>query len=102
MDVYSNNQKESFFEVNTILINGNEITKNKVIVRELAFKKNEKIALSEIEEKIDKNKSNLTNLNLFNFITISYEIVENKINFTIDLVERWYIWPYQFLEKFRA
>lgn len=99
LNVYSNNnQNESFFEINTIIINGNEITKSKVILRELAFKKNEKIALSEIEEKIDKSKSNLTNLNLFNFITISSEIVENKINFTIDLVERWYIWPYPILE----
>ena len=35
---------------------------------------------------------------LFNFIIISHEIVENKINFTIDLVERWYIWPYPILE----
>ena len=24
--------------------------------------------------------------------------MENKINFTIDLVERWYIWPYPILE----
>ena len=26
------------------------------------------------------------------------EVIENKINFTIDLVERWYIWPYPIFE----
>ena len=99
LEIYSNNKhEEPIYEINEIILNGNEITKSKVIIRELAFKKNEKIASNEIEEKIDKSKSNLTNLNLFNFIIISHEIVGNKINFTIDLVERWYIWPYPILE----
>ena len=99
LEIYSNNKHEDpIYEINEIILNGNEITKSKVIIRELAFKKKEKIASNEIEEKIDKSKSNLTNLNLFNFIIISHEIVGNKINFTIDLVERWYIWPYPILE----
>ena len=93
-----NDQKQLFYEVNQIIIKGNEITKSKVIIRELAFKKNQQISQNEIEKKIEISNSNLTNLNLFNFITITYEIIEDKINFTIDLVERWYIWPYPIFE----
>ena len=93
-----NDQKQLFYEVNQIIIKGNEITKSKVIIRELAFKKNQQINQNEIEKKIEISNSNLTNLNLFNFITITHEIIENKINFTIDLVERWYIWPYPIFE----
>ena len=93
-----NDQKQLFYEVNQIIIKGNEITKSKVIIRELAFKKKQQISQNEIEKKIEISNSNLTNLNLFNFITIKHEIIEDKINFTIDLVERWYIWPYPIFE----
>ena len=96
-----NDQKQLFYEVNQIIIKGNEITKSKVIIRELAFKKNQQISQTEIEKKIEISNSNLTNLNLFNFITITHEIIENKINFTIDLVENGIYGHTQFL-KFQS
>ena len=43
LEIYSNNKHEApIYEINEIILNGNEITKSKVIIRELAFKKNEK------------------------------------------------------------
>ena len=47
-----NDQKQLFYEVNQIIIKGNEITKSKVIIRELAFKKNQQISQNEIEKKL--------------------------------------------------
>ena len=86
------------YKVNKITIVGNEITKEKIILRELSFTKDDLIKAGEIDEQIKSSKSNLTNLNLFNFITIKHEIRNEKINFTIELIERWYIWPYPIFE----
>ena len=43
LEIYSNNKhEEPIYEINEIILNGNEITKSKVIIRELAFKKMKK------------------------------------------------------------
>ena len=65
------------YKVNKITIVGNKITKEKIILRELSFTKDDLIKSGEIDEQIKSSKSNLTNLNLFNFITINNDIITN-------------------------
>ena len=86
------------YKINKIIITGNELTKDRIVLRELSFKKDDLIQLGQINKQIQLSKSNLTNLNLFNFITITHEITNNEVTFNIELVERWYIWPYPILE----
>ena len=86
------------YKINKIIITGNELTKDKIVLMELSFKKDDLIQLGQINKQIKLSKSNLTNLNLFNFITITYEITNNEVTFNIELVERWYVWPYPILE----
>ena len=93
-----NNKNHEQHKVVNIIIKGNKTTKNSIILRELAVKYGEFIGLEEIEQLIIESKNNLTNTNLFNFITIEHELSNNEIIITIELVERWYIWPYPIFE----
>ena len=85
-------------EIYKISIQGNKITKNEIILRELTFKTGDIITKEELEVKIKKSEENLTNLLIFNFSKISANIESSKIYLEIKIVERWYIWPYPILE----
>ena len=84
--------------IDNIIIAGNNITKQEIILRELTFKKGEVLSQKQIEEKIKQSKENLTNLSLFNFVDIKSAARNAKADIIIDVVERWYIWPYPILE----
>jgi len=84
--------------IDNITIVGNNITKQEIILRELTFKKGEVLSQKQIEEKIKQSKENLTNLSLFNFVDIKSAARNAKADIIIDVVERWYIWPYPILE----
>ena len=85
-------------QISKIIITGNKITKESIILRELSFKKGDLIDISKLEKIEDESKVSLTNLNLFNFITISNTVKEKNIIISIEVIERWYIWPYPILE----
>jgi len=84
--------------VNNINIQGNNITKEKIILRELVFQEGDIVTPDKMDMLVQKSRENLLNTSLFNFVTINYTILGNTISFTIDVQERWYIWPYPILE----
>lgn len=80
--------------INTIILEGNNITKDNIILRELTFKEKDIINKSEIQHQIQKSKENLLNTSLFNFVTIESVFLDSlTIDIYIILEERWYIWP---------
>ena len=85
-------------QISKIIITGNNVTKESIILRELSFKKGDLIDISKLKKIEDESKVNLTNLNLFNFITINNTVKEKNIIISIEVIERWYIWPYPILE----
>ena len=85
-------------QINSITIKGNKITKEEIILRELTFQKGDAISKEILDKKIKESEENLTNLMLFNFSEISADIEVAKANITIEIVERWYIWPYPIIE----
>ena len=85
-------------QINSITIKGNKITKEEIILRELTFQKGDAVSKEKLDEKIKESEENLTNLMLFNFSEISADIEAAKANITIEIVERWYIWPYPIIE----
>ncbi|MEE2699884.1 MAG: BamA/TamA family outer membrane protein [Bacteroidota bacterium] len=85
-------------EIVDISIKGNKITNDEIILRELTFKKGDLLNSELLEEKVKDSKENLTNLMLFNFTDISIEKNEEKVNILVEVVERWYIWPYPIVE----
>ncbi|MCD6090861.1 MAG: hypothetical protein J7J72_05135 [Bacteroidales bacterium] len=88
--------------LNQIYLNGNKITQNKIIYRELAFKVGDTLCLKEFISNLKKSKENLQNTSLFNYVEVRDVQVasEGKIyaNVHIDLDERWYIWPMPIFE----
>ncbi|MEC7646397.1 MAG: POTRA domain-containing protein [Bacteroidota bacterium] len=81
-----------------ITINGNKITKENILLREIVFTKNSSFPIIDLEQKILKSKQNLINLKLFNFVEITYVLDGHQVKIIIDVIERWYFWPYPVFE----
>ena len=80
--------------ISSITIQGNKQTKEHIIHRELTFQKGENLDTSQYSAAIKQSQYNLLNTGLFNFATITFSDSSNQqTHVTIELVERWYIWP---------
>tara|TARA_B100000287_G_scaffold418966_1_gene456593 strand:+ start:35 stop:1429 length:1395 start_codon:yes stop_codon:yes gene_type:complete len=84
--------------ITSITINGNAKTKKEVIIRELSFNTNTTYTQKDLQEKVETSKNNLINLKLFNFVEISSTDKNNNVEISINVIEKWYIWPYPILE----
>jgi len=84
--------------VSNIILSGNTKTQNEIIIRELSFEINEIYTDFDLEKRIKKSKENLVNLKLFNFVTINKIDNKDSIEIIIEVIEKWYIWPYPVLE----
>ncbi len=93
---------QSKYIINNIVLKGNKKTKDYIIFRELEFKVNDTLSLHQLSTLIKESRENLLNISLFNFVTIdTTSILANdfyRINITISVIERWYIWPWPLLE----
>jgi outer membrane protein assembly factor BamA len=85
--------------INDIQIQGNDVTRKHVILRELMFSIGDTILKMELLPSIQRSKDNLLNLALFNFVHFGIKhLGENRIDVNITVTERWYIWPVPILE----
>ena len=85
---------QRFLEVNRIIITGNKLTRNSIILRELSFKKGDVISESLLPKVIQKDQQKLFNLRLFNTATITpLDLGNGLIDFLIEVDERWYTFP---------
>ncbi|MDB4251072.1 hypothetical protein N9815_01940, partial [Flavobacteriales bacterium] len=55
-------------------------------------------ATGDLDKRIEKSKENLINLKLFNFVTINKTEDKDSTEITIDVIEKWYIWPFPVFE----
>lgn len=82
-----------------IIIQGNRVTREPIILRELVFGKGDTLKKIELLPALQRSKENLMNLALFNFVSFDADhLPGNRINITIMVTERWYIWPVPILE----
>ncbi|MFA5648174.1 MAG: POTRA domain-containing protein [Bacteroidales bacterium] len=84
--------------VSSINISGNGITNEKIIRRELTFRLNDTLLVSQIDLLAQRSTENLNKTHLFNFVTVTYVLANGAIEWTITVEERWYIWPFPILE----
>jgi outer membrane protein assembly factor BamA len=85
--------------VHDILISGNKITHPSVILRELIFNPGDTIFKMQLISVLQRSKENLLNLSLFNFVFLDVRhLGNNHIDVTVEVTERWYIWPIPILE----
>lgn len=84
--------------VSSVKIEGNKITSNKVIERELTFTIGDTIGAHDIDAHSIKTKQNLYNTLLFNFVTVTPFLSDSSVEWKIEVDERWYVWPFPVLE----
>ncbi len=84
--------------IGKIILKGNKITKDKIILRELEFNEGDKLEKRDFEQKLVLSRQNLLNISLFNFVTFTSVKNNNAYDIVIEVVERWYIWPIPIVE----
>lgn len=85
--------------INKIDISGNKITKPYIITRELQFHQGDTVFKSNIDKLLKESQENIFNTSLFNFVTIDTNIIRRYlINININVIERWYLWPFPVFE----
>jgi outer membrane protein assembly factor BamA len=85
--------------VNRIIIIGNKITRDQIILRELNLKPGDVILANRLESvlKLDRNK--IYNLRLFNTVKIQLlQLSDTNIDLLIEVSERWYTFPVPIFE----
>ncbi|MFU8843398.1 MAG: POTRA domain-containing protein [Bacteroidales bacterium] len=90
-----------FVVIDKITFEGNKITKERIIFRELLFREGDTIAIGRIEQLTEQSRKNLMNTSLFNFVTIHLNQADTfspRIDVLIEFIERWYIWPVPIIE----
>lgn len=84
--------------ISDIKIEGNFVTSEKIIFRELTFSLYDTVYNSDIEYLKRTSINNLVKTSLFNFVEIDTEVpMPGFLTFIIKLTERWYIWPSGYL-----
>ncbi|MDQ3191313.1 MAG: hypothetical protein M3Q58_06965 [Bacteroidota bacterium] len=84
--------------ISEIIIIGNKITHDHIILREIPFSSGDTIAAGMLSNKLVRTRQNLLNTGLFNFVTIVPEFAGNTVLVRIELIERWYTWPIPIIE----
>ncbi len=86
--------------IEDIVITGNKKTRDRVILRELTFKKGESIPQEKLQAEIDQSQKNVLNTNLFVKAEINVKdwSDEQSLVLTIEVVENWYLYPYPIFE----
>ncbi len=79
--------------IGEITIEGNNITKDYIVKRELLFKTGDTLSSEEWQLIVNNSINNIINTRLFHTAEILSAIENNNTNITVKLLERWYIWP---------
>lgn len=79
--------------IGKIILKGNNITRDKIVLRELELKEGDVLSKKDFEKKLVLSRQNLLNRSLFNFVTFTPIARGHVYDVVIEMVERWYIWP---------
>jgi len=85
--------------ISDILIEGNKLTKERIILREITFKSGDSLYWGNLKAGMEQSQNNVMNLGLFNFVEIEPVQVDNEsVIILVSVQERWYIYPLPILE----
>lgn len=77
-----------------VSITGNNVTKERIILRELLVQEGDTLPASILYEKLERSRQNLVNTGLFNTVTILPLYMDlQTVILEIRVNERWYLWP---------
>lgn len=102
LSVFFAHAQDSLLIVRNIELEGNKVTKNKIIFREIPFRVGDTIGENTFRNLLVSSQQNLMNTSLFNFVEVNDTVIESggisyaEVHF--DFIERWYIWPLPIFE----
>lgn len=87
--------------VKSIDIEGNAVTKPRIILREIPFEVGDTTNTTALGKQLFRSESSLRSSGLFNFVEVRYILQDgsNEVAISIKVVERWYLWPVPILEN---
>ncbi len=88
--------QQAFVVIEDIVVEGNQRTKERIVLRELSFKKGDTLQTTDIQEQIQFNSKRLSGLDLFISVNITTILSdEQKIIFIVSVKENlmWVVYP---------
>ncbi len=84
----------------SVSILGNRITHPNIILRELKFHEGDTLKTVLLPGILSHAKENIFNTRLFNFVTLDTTLdrQSNRMNLSIEVIERWYVWPIPYVQ----
>lgn len=94
-----NGSTSDHYEVNSITLDGNRVTRASTIMREIPFALGDSLPEVKLALGLEQARLNLLNTGLFNFVETDVRKLEKQaVAITFHFVERWNIWPLPVLE----
>jgi outer membrane protein assembly factor BamA len=93
--------QDGFVIIDSISIEGNKKTKDRIILRELEFKVGDTIAVTQLAGKLERSEQFVRNTSLFNQVTINFKNWKgstNQVHVHITVDEAWYLYPVPLFE----
>ncbi|NQV01046.1 MAG: hypothetical protein HQ542_00230 [Bacteroidia bacterium] len=87
--------------IDHITLEGNKITRPKIILRELRFRAGDTLTAQSFPAALQRSRDNVFNTALFNVVeldTVRLSSGPTHMEVTVKMIERWYIWPIPFIE----
>lgn len=85
--------------VTDVLIDGNKLTQERIILRELTFAPGDSLFIANLRAGMEQSRNNIMNLRLFNFVEVeAIQVGHQQVMVLITVQERWYVYPVPILE----
>lgn len=93
--VLAQGSDSSFVVVGRVLVNGNKLTKERIILRELDLKTGDTLRLADVADRLEKERRKVFNTNLFLSVVVELErLPAQQANVLVNVREQWYIFPF--------
>lgn len=87
-------QQAAGVRILAVTVEGNRITKERIILREITFQAGDSLSVQELYARLERSKQNLRNLSLFNTVEVlPLYVSSSEAIITVMVSERWYWWP---------
>ncbi len=99
ISAFATEDEKRLLIIKEISIKGNKKTNDKIILRELTFRLDDTISISELNNNLTQSIQNLNNTLLFNFVYINHSFeTTSYLQIEVNVEERWYFWPFPIFE----
>jgi outer membrane protein assembly factor BamA len=99
--VLADSVSNRILRVNRIIILGNKITRDRIILRELSLKPGDTISSARLDNQLVRDRAKIYNLRLFNTVVVrwlEFDPLAGSIDIIIEVTERWYTFPQPIFE----